>query len=546
MGPAGRLAKTMKRILLSIVLAGLMANLAVAQDQAPAAIDYQPVSYAEAIAYDPSCAAPEVCGDACGCGDTACATDCGASCGCDTGCGCGSDTGCGCAACQAKKATKPTCAGAHKGVFYANDFSYLKDPNYDGCCLGDNLKLMPFGHCGSTLDIGGQYRFRYHHEQGMGQQAGATRFQNTTNDFGLTRLRLYANYKYSDNIRVFAEGIYADSHHDADYIPRGIDQNWGDMLNLFVDLKMLDHLTVRVGRQELLYGAQRTVSPLDWANTRRTFEGVKLLYKKNDWAIDAFYTKFVPVVDDEFDRADDDRVFYGTYATYSGCENKTFDFYYLGYDDNRLAPGSPGSDFSLHTMGSRVNGTYEKNWLYELEGAYQFGAQSGLDQEQSAMFITGGIGRKLQNDCWNPTIWFYYDYASGNDPANTEQFTRYNQLFPLAHKYLGFIDATQRSNVHAPNVLLTASPHKKLKFLLWYYKFMAVNSNDIVPSIGGTPAQNSSVDWGDEIDFVTTYTIGPRSNILFGYSHFWAGNKIVPPGGSNDADFFYTQYTLNF
>jgi hypothetical protein len=34
-----------------------------------------------------------------------------------------------------------------------------------------------------------------------------------------------------------------------------------------------------VGRQELLYGAQRLISPLDWANTRRTFEGGKLIWQ---------------------------------------------------------------------------------------------------------------------------------------------------------------------------------------------------------------------------------------------------------------------------
>jgi len=34
----------------------------------------------------------------------------------------------------------PTCAKSHKGLFYANDFSYKNDPNYSGYCLGDRLK----------------------------------------------------------------------------------------------------------------------------------------------------------------------------------------------------------------------------------------------------------------------------------------------------------------------------------------------------------------------------------------------------------------------
>jgi hypothetical protein len=101
-------------------------------------------------------------------------------------------------------------------------------------------------------------------------------------------------------LRFYAEGIYADSEHES-FAARGIDENYGDLLNLFVDLKFTDRLTARVGRQELLFGAQRTVSPLDWANTRRTFEGVRLLYSTNEWSIDGFYTQFVPVVAHSFD-----------------------------------------------------------------------------------------------------------------------------------------------------------------------------------------------------------------------------------------------------
>ena len=51
--------------------------------------------------------------------------------------------------------------------------------------------------------------------------------------------------------------------------------------------------------------------------------------------------------------------------------------------------------------------------------------------------------------------------------------------------------------------------------------------------------------------------ITPRSNILFGYSYFWAGDYYDTPGlttrfgapltkDTADAHFFYTQYTVNF
>ncbi len=457
-------------------------------------------------------------------------------------CDCGEGVDCGCSVGK-KKAAKNPCASSHKGVYYANDFSYLNDPNYRGDCLGDAMKLMPVaGGDWGTLDIGGQLRLRYNSEVGMGREGAAStaRFQDTNNDFLLTRLRLYTNWKINDMVRVYAEGIFADVTDDGgDYFPRGIDENRGDFLNLFVDLRLTDNATLRIGRQELLYGNQRLVSPLDWSNTRRTFEGGRLLYKNGDWTVDTFLTSLVPVVANRLDEADYDQTFYGIYSTYDGFENVSIESYYLGYDNQNPAGAAGSGDFSLHTLGMRLNGAVD-DWLWEMEGGPQFGRQSGSGVGHSAAFATAGIGRKMANQPGTPTLWFYYDYASGNVPGGN--FNGFNQLFPLSHKYFGFIDAVQRSNVEAPNILLKAQPSEKLSLLLWYWHFMS-NTDAPVPSNGNTPAQTSSRNLGDELDVILKRTIGPRSNVLLGWSHFWRGNKII---GTTDADFVYGQWELNF
>ncbi|MEM9186325.1 MAG: alginate export family protein [Planctomycetota bacterium] len=484
------------------------------------------VSYMASCGCEPSCEAPCDCGDA----------------------GCGDDVGCG-DCCGAKAAKKNPCAGSHKGLFYANDFSYLNDPCYNGCCLGDCLKQMDVCGCGpggkGKLDIGGQLRLRFHSEQGMGHP-GQLGFQDTDEEFLLSRLRLYTNYKINDWARFYAEGIFADAASNDQYVPRPIDRNYGDFLNLFFDVKLTDSTTVRVGRQELLYSSQRHISPLDWANTRRTFEGIRVLYKKGDWAVDGFYTNFVPVVANDFDEADYDRSFYGLYSTYTGAKNTTYDLFYIGFDDERaLGSAAAGSrDFSVHTFGTRAFGGAGQ-WVWDLEAAYQTGRQSGLGLDHRAGMCTLGIGRKL--DCkWSPTVWFYYDYASGND-GDGGAFNRYNQLFPLAHKYLGFADFIALSNVSSPNMLVTMKPSSKWNLLFWYYYLGAAVDTDIIPGVASNtaPIQNTtSDDWGHELDIIAKRTLGPRSNILFGYSNVWAGDKIINP--LSDAQFYYTQWELNF
>ena len=101
----------------------------------------------------------------------------------------------------------------------------------------------------------------------------------------------------------------------------------------------------------------------------------------------------------------------------------------------------------------------------------------------------------------------------------------------------------------------------KVKALIWYHNFWLENENDTPYSVNMAPQQAGVVPadahLGNEIDFVLTCGITPRSNILFGYSRFWAGDYYDSPGLTDrfgnpltkdtaNADFFYTQYTLNF
>ena len=65
---------------------------------------------------------------------------------------------------EKKEAATAKMKSAYAGVFYANDFSYLNDPCYDGpSFFGDSLKGMLDGR----LDIGGEARLRYHIEIGF-------------------------------------------------------------------------------------------------------------------------------------------------------------------------------------------------------------------------------------------------------------------------------------------------------------------------------------------------------------------------------------------
>ncbi len=447
------------------------------------------------------------------------------------------------AAAKKKKAEelKKKVATAYKDPFYMNDFSYLKDPNYKGCEIGEGLKSMPVGPCGK-LDFGGQYRLRYHHEHNF-RGLGLT---GRDDDFLLDRTRFYFNYKMNDRVRLFSEFLDAGSSYE-NFAPRGIEVQHLDAQNLFADVTVVDSdagkLIARGGRQELLFGAQRLLSPLDWANTRRTFDGGRLTWTNDDRTTDFLLTRPLRLNIDRFDSPNQDQVLYGVYNSNKTFTNGPIDTYYLGFEDDVTTQ-------RIHTLGTLIKGEAD-HLLWDNEFGYQFG-RNGDGSDISAFSLTFGLGKKLKGDL-KPVVWLYYDWASGDDSINNG----WNHLFPLGHRYNGFMDLFGRRNLHDLNASLTVSPTEKFTVLAWYHYFALANGNQgpynvtLSPFLpGGTVG---SKDLGHEIDLLGTYKVNRRSDLVLGYSHFFSGdfyrlseNAAGNPIFNGDADFFYTQWHYNF
>ncbi|MCC9608167.1 alginate export family protein [Blastopirellula sp. JC732] len=444
-----------------------------------------------------------------------------------------------------KKELAKAVAGAYKGVYFDNNFNYLCDPCYNDWHLGENMKRICVGNCG-VFDLGGEYRARYHNENNFRGLGPTGRDDN----FLLQRLRVYGNYEINDWSRVYAEMLHATSEFE-DFNPRPIEENYWNLQNCFADIKFLDtaegEYWVRYGRQELLYGAQRTVSPLDWANTRRTFEGIKVFYKGTDWDVDAFATRPIYPTRDTFDSPNYDQAFYGVYTTHKANEKHKQEYYWLGFENDVR-------DFNYQTLGSRLYGNLgcEGELLYEAEAAYQFG--HFMDDNHNAGFFTLGLGHEFDH-CWKPTLWAYYDWASGDQVIGNG----YDHLFPLAHKYLGFMDIFGRRNITDVNFLLTAKPDPKHQLLMWYHIFHRQNDEDAAYSVVMTPLGNNPANpfvagskyLGQELDFMWQYNISAHSDVILGYSHFFTGSFFTNPANPDfpykgDASFFWAQYSLRF
>lgn len=457
-----------------------------------------------------------------------------------------------------KPATNP-----YKALFFDNTFeAYINNPSSPPL-LGERLKMMCFGdECAPHIvSVGGEIRHRWMHEQNRLRPGGPI---NT--DYNLWRWRQYVDLHLNDTLRFYVE-MLDGSIFDNDLAPTAIDINRWNLQNAFVDVKLHEWNGApgyfRYGRQELLYGAQRLISPLDWSNTRRNFEGFKYFHHTDSLHIDAFVTNPVNVAagnaplnefDNGRDKPDTATTFSGVYLTFLSDSPQLVDLYYLWLRDTTFTPNRP--DGSRHTIGSRFRTTSEiqneycevsRIWEFETETAYQFGNDNG--QRVSAGFFTSVLGHTWKTLPWQPRLSGLFYWGSGNqNPAGGTNNT-FNTLFPLGHAYWGIIDNLSGQNLYDYSLQMNLKPAKKIDFVGAFHWFEKATSNDFLYNVAGAPVGTlgGSRDIGQELDMIATYTFNPNFNIQAGYSWFWYGSFAgtnIPP--LNTATQFYVQTTLRF
>lgn len=449
---------------------------------------------------------------------------------------------------------KPIAGPKYLDLRYDEDFSYLDGP--DGSYRKDFFDPIKWIHLTDdlTLSIGGEFRGRLEAETN-------TRFGSTEpaqDTFFIHRYFLHTDLRYRRLARVFFQGINA-MIEDRDLPLLPIHEDRWDVHQLFGDLRFLGEdvpLAVRFGRQELSYGRERLISPLDWANTRRTFDGAKIFYESDVFDIDFFYVKPVPIdltegLNRKPDAYREEQDFYGVYAKYKGIPDHYVEPYFLALiDDGDLvnANGRTG-DLSLYTLGGRVGG---KTGPFDYDGelAGQWGKFAG-DTVQAWM-AAADAGYTLKDVPWSPRFGVGFDWGSGDEDPFDDNHQTFNQLFPLGHAHLGYLDLFARQNVLATNVNLTFKPLDRLTTRLAWYAFWNDEVRDALYNAGGAPVRrdrlgNSGHDVGNELDLTIKYAIDVHSSVLFGYSHFWHTNFIrssaIP---DRDADLIYLQYALKF
>lgn len=444
---------------------------------------------------------------------------------------------------------EPAKAGPkYSNLRYNEDFSYLAGT--EGSYIKDtwdSIKWIELAD-GWHLTLGGQARLRFESE--TDKNFGATKPAHDA--FLLQRYFIHADLKHDSGLRFFLQGKFAFVN-DRDRGGKAGLESHADFHQAFADIpaELPDQdITIRLGRQELLYGNQRLISPLDWGNLRRAFDGLKVFGDTPEWRWDIFAVRLIVGDRANLDDEDENIDFYGIYTTWKGTRKLSADFYFLLLKNNNLVANSNGriGRRTLYTIGNRLWGK-NGNWDYETEAAAQFGTFAG-DRVRAWMASTGG-GYTFSDAMWQPRLGLLYEYASGDRDPTDGTHSTFNQHFPLGHAWLGYLDLVGRSNIHAIKVQLKAKPTRKLTVWADFHTFYADQDSDARYSAGGAMGTRNSSGAdshfiGHELDLTAKYAVNKHTTALVGWAHMWPGGFIETSGKGDSPDFVYAQVEYKF
>jgi hypothetical protein len=362
-------------------------------------------------------------------------------------------------------------------------------------------------------------------------------------------------------VRVFVEGLSATEQGRVGG-PRASDVNDGALYQAFLDVKIPlssdASLTLRGGRQVIVFGAQRLIGVSDFTDVRRTDDAVRATLTTPGNTLDVFYARPVRVRPYEFD---DDvpggNYFGGIYDTWEvpGAWAKAMktklEMYALYVNRPTMTFNTTTAGEDRYTLGTRLTAN-PKPFDFDLEPDYQFGRFDGAETHSFSVAAIGGY--TLEKAMFTPRTFVGFDIASGG--SHDRPGDAFDQLFPSGHDQFGIIDAIGRQNiidVHpgAPLNLLENKPGaQRLTLLTAVPPVLArERSGRCLYFIRQHPQSQRGSDAsaiGGEVDVQLNWQINRYISAYAGYCHFFHGEFISQTGPHNDIDFAYSAITFTF
>ncbi len=299
----------------------------------------------------------------------------------------------------------------------------------------------------------------------------------------------------------------------------------GDQIDFHQAYVQLDQvfdqpITLKFGRQEIVYGGQRLVGAVGWHNVGRSFDAASIRIG-SDAYVDLFNAKLA-------ERGTLDRNLYGVYGHAESPARVIWEPYLLfEHDKNSLPDNIKRATVGLYATGF-FTGTSGHGFSYELEGALQAGERAGQDV---LAFLGAGSASYISPSWRKHKVTLGLDFLSGDDDLNDTDNKAFDTLFATNHKYYGLMDLffAEKTN-HAGQMGLMDAILKgqmkasdKVKLSLDVHHFQLVEGAEKV--------------LGQEIDTTVDYTYNQAYRLQWGAGVFVPGDAMKTRSGGDEIAF---------
>lgn len=340
----------------------------------------------------------------------------------------------------------------------------------------------------------------------------------------------------------------------------------------------IQDLSVKAGRQYVVFGNQSLFGAFDWSNTGFSHDGVMLQYSTKAWDSYAGWFRTSesdlgqavpvgslgpnigpsPVNNGSANQDSDIVIFYNQIKSVPGFIIEPYYFLYSNrynsMDNRGQGLGTPKhSNQTRHNIGNRIE-MRKGNFDASNETIWQFGAMG--DNNDAALAGQGNqknlsinawatrnwIGYTHYQSAWKPRLAFNFDYASGDGRANCT-FTgsttpcktdnTFENMYPTNHIHMGYMDVQAWKNMMSPSVNLQFRPSKNDHIEIWATSMYLANTKDNwYRATQGvyvfSKTNNNKRHIGDEVDFAWTHLfMDGKLSFQAVYGHMFAGGYIA-------------------
>lgn len=283
----------------------------------------------------------------------------------------------------------------------------------------------------------------------------------------------------------------------------------------YIGHKFNKRASMTVGRQELNYGDQVLLGGVGWHNVGRAFDGYRVHYDSKVGRTDAFSMTVKEVAGDA--DSDRDHDLNGIYHSGKMGKVKNIDVYYLV--DQNLSNATNTMTNIVTAMGFRVKSDM-KNFDYRVE--YVSESIKMTDPDDAEEYTTEAASMY--------DVELGYTFGKFRIAVESSSASEYfNDLYPTAHKWLGYADLFRRKNIAQTALHASYQAHAKTKVLLDYHQFSRVaadedsNTNFQWGSPAVTADGNEESDLGTEIDLTINHQLDKDLSLQVVYATFTPG-----------------------